>query len=56
MTSLRRTVMAVLGSGLIIGMALIASAQTAIDPQSLIGEWNGSWTDKRHSGNNGQYS
>jgi hypothetical protein len=31
-------------------------AQMPVDPQSLVGEWSGSWTDKRHAGNNGQYS
>ena len=33
-----------------------ASAQDAVDPPSLRGEWNGSWTDKRIPQNNGQYS
>ena len=31
-------------------------AETPVDPQSLVGEWNGSWKDKRHAGTNGQYS
>jgi hypothetical protein len=31
-------------------------AQAAVDPQSLVGEWTGSWVDKREGKNNGQYS
>src|SRR5437667_8127745 len=31
-------------------------AQAAVDPQSLVGEWNGSWVDKHQGKANGQYS
>ena len=32
-----------------------SSAQTPVDSKSLIGEWNGSWVDKRIPSNAGQY-
>jgi hypothetical protein len=32
------------------------SAQASLDPQSLIGEWNRSWVDKRQGKNTGPYS
>jgi hypothetical protein len=31
-------------------------AQAAVDPQSLVGEWTGSWVDKREGKSKGQYS
>ena len=31
-------------------------AETPLDPQSLVGQWNGSWRDRRLAGSNGQYS
>jgi hypothetical protein len=33
-----------------------AWAQAAADPQSLVGEWTGSWVDKREGKSKGQYS
>ena len=35
-------------------VALAAWAQAPLDPQSLVGEWSGTWTAKHHGGN-GQY-
>jgi len=32
-----------------------AWSQAPLDPQSLIGDWNGSWTNKKAQGVNGQY-
>ena len=32
-----------------------AWSQAPLDPQSLIGDWNGSWTNKKVQGVNGQY-
>jgi hypothetical protein len=32
-----------------------AWSQAPLDPQSLIGEWNGSWTNKKVQGVNGPY-
>ena len=31
-------------------------AQATLDPQAIVGEWNGSWIDKRETLQNGQYS
>ena len=31
-------------------------AQAAVDPQSLVGEWNGSWVEKHRAIAKGQYS
>jgi hypothetical protein len=37
------------------GLAVSAWSQEALDPQSLVGEWRGSWIDKKRPGANGQY-
>ena len=31
-------------------------AQATLDPQAIVGEWNGSWVDRREAQQNGQYS
>ena len=36
-------------------VALAAWAQAPLDPQSLVGEWNGMWINKNIRGYNGQY-
>jgi hypothetical protein len=36
-------------------VALAAWAQAPLDPQSLVGEWSGTWQNKHYSGGNGQY-
>ena len=44
-----------IGCVLLLTLQLV-SAQTPVDPQSLVGEWRGSWVDKRQGKVNGQYS
>jgi hypothetical protein len=36
-------------------LGVSAWSQAPLDPQSLIGDWNGSWTNKKAQGVNGQY-
>jgi hypothetical protein len=36
-------------------LAVSAWSQAPLDPQSLVGEWSGSWMNKRLQGANGQY-
>ena len=37
------------------GLAVSAWSQEALDPQSLVGEWGGSWINKHQRGFTGQY-
>lgn len=37
------------------GLVVSAWSQAALDPQSLVGEWSGSWINKKVRGANGQY-
>src|SRR5262249_57741514 len=42
----------------VVGLAARAGAawsQAPLDPQSLVGEWSGSWINKQQRGVNGQY-
>ena len=36
-------------------LAVSAWSQARFDPQSLVGEWSGSWINRQMSGANGQY-
>ena len=36
-------------------LAASAWSQAPLDPQSLVGEWSGSWTGKHYAGANGRY-
>jgi hypothetical protein len=36
-------------------LAVSAWSQAPLDPQSLVGDWSGSWTNKTLSGANGRY-
>ena len=36
-------------------LAVSAWSQAPLDPQSLVGEWSGSWINKKLQGANGQY-
>ena len=36
-------------------LAVSAWSQAPLDPQSLVGEWSGSWTNKKLQGASGQY-
>jgi len=36
-------------------LTVSAGSQTRLDPQSLVGEWSGSWIDRQRPGANGQY-
>ena len=36
-------------------LVVSAASETPLDPQSLVGEWSGSWRDTQKPGANGQY-
>ena len=52
----RAALLSVAALGFVIGLATAVHAQAAIDPKALVGEWNGSWVDRRDARTNGQYS
>ena len=39
----------------LVGLAVSAWSQEVLDPQSLVGEWGGSWINKSNRRVNGQY-
>ena len=53
-----RTLLVLLTGLAVLGAALPAAAQTSVDPQSLVGDWTGTWSGRvsmRGSENSGEY-
>jgi len=53
-----RTLLVLLTGLAVLGAALPAAAQTSVDPQSLVGDWTGTWSGRvsmRGSKNSGEY-
>jgi len=53
-----RTLLVLLTGLAVLGAALPAAPQTSVDPQSLVGDWTGTWSGRvsmRGSENSGEY-
>jgi Tfp pilus assembly protein FimT len=51
----RLALLCIASAVVVAALAVSARSQAPLDAQSLIGDWNGSWTNKKAQGVNGQY-